>query len=430
MEKKLKEENRMKENNKVGKPDEWELGVVNFIPKIIKNLASVYDDEYILEVIDDNLEVNEEWTDRYIEIMDNAHADYMRAQANEWALAFNTFAVMPVIRGGELKFDMFAPHMCKVDIDPDDYLKMRSFAIAYRDSNGEVYYDVWEKEIKYKARYDGTKIMESIEENPYGKIPVVICRLRDKGSFWGEGMRDAVEMNTEVNVQLSGLLTHGLYQGGSQLFGVNIGDNAVVAMGPNKVLSVKSTNAEFSPDLRYITPDPKVKEISDLIKFLTQTIFVNYGLPANTYSYEGADEQSGIAKIIDNAELAKNRRDQIGAFREFERKLFTVVQKVWNYAVENKELIDEKIIEGYSVRVNFAEPQVYTDEATRLELNKAKVDMGLKSIYQLIREEEGDVALSDEECQEKLEKNLELKRQIGDKYGIFETVKTEGGLLE
>ena len=399
---------KMLENGKVEAPRDWELTTINLLPKITRNLNMLYSDKdkVFIEVVNKEGIVDQTATDRYNYILEKYNINRYKKDALRGAITFNTILVGPKIRDNQLELDLLYPHQCSIMNSSQNYLKMRALTVDYEDEAGEVIYQTITPEniIVVNAKEE----IVSNNPNEYAVIPYVVYRIEDKGDFWGEGLNEVVDLNNEINVQLTSLSTNGLYQGGSILFGVNVSENGVVKVGPNSSLQViESPNNKVTPSLSYITPDPKIDQLITLINFYIKQAYIGQGLSSTQYDSEGKDE-SGIAKYINNVELQERRKDFIDASILFEKKLFSMLKIVYNKAIEDGELEGDPIV-GDDVKVSYLQESISSlSDKEKYELTKMKLNDGILSIYDIVREEYGDTSLTDEECKKIVDDNKEI----------------------
>lgn len=395
---------KMRDNAKIQYPDDWEITYINIIPKLLRNIGTLYSSRnYVkIEVLDKNGDVDDTETQKYLDLIEKYNITRMKKKVNRWAVAFNTVPVFPVIRERELDFDIYPPHLCTVIPGDRNYLKMQSISVTISGNDGAILDKVYSPFETALVDADG-KILRRVD-NKFGIIPCVIARIDDQGDFWGMGLEDACDLNTEINVQLTSLSTHGLYQGGSILFGSDLDEGAMIHAGPNTAVTGTTGTSDKKPELKFVSPDAKLQQLSDLILFYIKQMYVTQGLSASTYTDENK-EQSGIAKYIDNLELQELREDYIYAFREFEQKLYSMIQLIYNNAVESN-IIDGKPLKGHSVRVTFDIKPMPINNKDEFEILLEKVNRGVISIYDMVRRELSNPALSDEECKEIIIENL------------------------
>lgn len=402
---------KMAENGKVNAPRDWELTYINVIPKLLRLIGVLYstNTNYVrIEVLNKNGDVDEEETEKYNALIDKYHLNRRKKTINKWAVAFNTVPTIPVVRDGQLDIDIYSPHVCSVIQGATNYLKMRAFTVQLAGDDGEVVNKVYTPEVIALTDEKGN-IIEQID-NPYDTIPVVVARLEDQGDFWGMGIEDACDLNTEVNVQMTSLSTHGLYQGGSILFGTDIEEDSIMYAGPNTALTASSGAGDTSPDLKYVTPDAKIQDLMGLIDFYIKQMYITHGISSTSYSTDNK-ELSGIAKYIDNQELYDLREDYIDAFKEYESKLYYMIKKVYNDAIE-KNAIDGKPLNGDDVRITFDVKDSSLNEKDDIEVLREKLSLGISNICDAVRAEQGNPSLTTDECIELMRTNKDTLAKV------------------
>ena len=109
------------------------------------------------------------------------------------------------------------------------------------------------------------------------------------------------------------------------------------------------------------------------------------GLSASSVNTEIVEE-SGVSKIVGNAELEEIRRDQIANFASVEDQLFQMFRTVWN--VHNPQ---RKISEGVTLRVDFYDPRPASSLSERVQEIQALAELGLFSPIDFLMEQNPDL---------------------------------------
>jgi len=413
----------MKENNRVAVPEDWELMGINIVNKILANIATLYNEPPEIVVKNADGKDNKEATDLYNKLLNDYGLMKERKRLNRHLLAFNTIIGEMKFRNNKIDYEIYSPHICYVETE-EDYLVPKLIKIGYDGSVVEGYreqiiYKTFEKNRCYWTNTKGE--MVSVIDLEHGfEDYLIITRLENQGEFWGEGYYDVVAINTEINLLLSTLLTHSLYQGGSILFGVNISDSASVNLGANKMLHVKASGLDVPPSLQYVSPQNNTEAIVRAIDYLIKTAYNLKGLSATTYTLE-ATEQSGIAKMLDNAEMYETRIKQIDIFKNFENEFFRKFKNFYNACID-AGLLGGKRLNGEYVEVDYIDPNPYYNEKEEIEILKQKIDLGIANPLDYIKENNKDAKYTDEEAEQILQRNIEIKNRLNEKYGnIFGT---------
>jgi hypothetical protein len=123
---------------------------------------------------------------------------------------------------------------------------------------------------------------------------------------------------------------------------------------------------EATPTLESVTSNYEFQSIRENTDYLLTQLAISEGLNASSVSQD-VNDMSGIAKIVDNAELEERRLDNLELLYTFEVDLLNKCRMVWN-KYSNEKLNDKAVFE-----VEFIEdPQTETisDKAARREMEK------------------------------------------------------------
>jgi hypothetical protein len=197
--------------------------------------------------------------------------------------------------------------------------------------------------------------------NPYGILPFLpLWDRAPTDAFWLAGGDDLIVMQEAINKALVDLL-HTMEFQGFGLGWIRGGDGrGTLHTGPGAMVELPEGG-----ELGYAAPAAPIDEVVNAIDRLMKWAAVSNGLPGASMSVDPTDE-SGISKIVGNAELEEARRDDIALFRVYERRLFEIIRAVWNYHNPGRKLSD-----AATTLIDFADPKPDTspkDQAATWEL--------------------------------------------------------------
>jgi hypothetical protein len=118
---------------------------------------------------------------------------------------------------------------------------------------------------------------------------------------------------------------------------------------------------------------------------------VSQGLSAASFSTDLSDRQSGTAKQVDRTELEELRVEDAALWRGFEKQLFNLMRTVFNYHNPARKLSD-----AAALKIDFADPKLPSDDATRSAAWDAQFAMGVISAVDIAMELNPDLKDRDE----------------------------------
>ncbi len=240
-------------------------------------------------------------------------------------------------------------------------------------------------------------------DNPYGFIPVVNFRQTEEWSSpWGVGFGlDLTETNGIVNNELSDLCWGLKMQAHGQMCikgwdGERDGDVPVVPTGPGAVIAVPEGGDAFMLNANY-----DAEKVLNSIKFKIQALYNAIGLRSADPVHIEIDASSGIAIMLQKADVLQYVKDQAVMMGEYYRDLIKMMCAV--QAIQtNKATKDSWDPDKVQVEVTFQDPEipVPTDE----KLNQLDWDLmhDIITVPDVIAERDG---ISPEDARVKYQKN-------------------------
>jgi len=383
------------------KPEQLSPVFINLTRKIINNLAQTYCKPAKRE-IDGTQSDNEV----YQTISEGAAIDTVMKQASKLTKLLKTVLVRVVWRNGRIELDTLTGDILDVVTgdSPRDVLKV---IVTHTASKTEdVTYSVWTPETFQRLNYRGDLISE--EDNPYGCLPFVA--LHDEmptDGFWIEGGQDIIEAQTAINERLTDLC----YTLRNQAFGVGYiksGDHGPGQPNSLEVGAGTLVNLPADPDseIGYVSTKAPIEGAIKAIEFLINQTAIANGLSAHSLTTKPVNE-SGVAKIMGNAELLEKREDDIALFRKYEHDLFNLIKIVWN--THNSK----KISEGATLKVDFAEIKPPLADIDEHEKWERLISMGQASQidYAIARNPDLNRETAKEYLQQVRKENAEISAQ-------------------
>lgn len=252
--------------------------------------------------------------------------------------------------------------------------------------------------------------------NPIGELPFENFAIDQDGQFWARGGADLID----GSILLNSILTHNQHvavtQGYGQFYmrGKNLPRN--IKIGPSKAILMEYQEGEPAPDLGFATASPQIDALRNLVESYIALMLTtnNLSTSAVSSSLSGSTAPSGIAMVIDKAESMEDVNDQRQIFIDNEPSIWRKINK-W-LGVYGDSLVDG--LKGLSLPENFEEnfvlifneAPVIVSEAEKLANLKARKELGIDSMVDLIMKD--NPSFSIEQAEEKL-KNI-LAAQIGE----------------
>lgn len=130
--------------------------------------------------------------------------------------------------------------------------------------------------------------------------------------------------------------------------------------------------------------------------------FLGMGVAANNgINRDRMNHQTGAAPA-DMAGMLERRREGIEVMREGDQRAFGPLKA----ASQQHEDADKRIPDDAELSEDFAEISHKVDRLTLLTIWEKEMDLGVRSIYDCVREDNPE-CVTDEQCQEELERNFE-----------------------
>jgi len=319
-------------------PDKFSLASLNIVRKIIDATATVY-------FLDARRTVSKD-QDTFDNIKEGANLGLKMKQANRLSKLTGTVLVKVVYRNNRIELDLITGDIADVETgeSPED---IQSVTVCYYPESGkwdEVFYSKWTAESVSRLDYNLNVV--SYMENPYGTLP--FCPVWDSlplADFWNTKGDSLVSVQEGINEKITDLLYILRLQGFS--VPVTKGSSAEIGiLDPGHALNIPA-DADFT----FEAPNSPIKSTLDTIDFLIRQTAVSYGLPASYLSSKPSERKSGIARLIENAELQEKRADDIALFKKYETEVFEKIKVV------NNQHSDKKISPDATLDVQFAEPR-------------------------------------------------------------------------
>jgi len=396
--------------------EKMQLPYYPLVRMVIDRLAMVYKEPAIRYLDKKTADKN------YQKLLEGSNINRQCKLWHRFAKLLDTVYVKPTWRRGHLEYDIFPPHLILVKEDPEDFL--RAAEVRYNESRGgETYHVIWTDEEHWVRKKSGEAPPELNPwkgVNRYGVLPMIPLRLRETENHFGEGDTQLVDMAEKINILLASTYFNAIMQSHGQAVAVNFDfqEGEEILMGPDKIIQVKDVTKDMViPDFKFVHPQPSVKDSMEAIDRMIKTAAVMRGLPASSVSIEGGVE-SGSARAIAHWALLELRADDIEFLRPFEKELFEISRRVWNFHSPDK--IDEA-----QFGVDFPEPRAPVEELQELEAKQIKYKFGLWTpVDDMIDEDEG---IDEAKAIEIIKHNLETRKELTEINDPFKEAREASG---
>lgn len=271
----------------------------------------------------------------------------------------------------------------------------------------------WTKNYHFTTDQFGNITSPSID-NPIKELPFVNFAIDQDGQFWAQGGDDL----TDGSILINSVMTHNQHvaitQGYGQFYmkGKNLPRN--IKIGANKAIMMEYQEGEPTPEIGYATASPQIDSLRSLVEGYIALLLTTNNLSTTAVASSLAGPQmsaSGIAMIIDKAESMEDVNDQRQIFIDKEPKIWSIISKWIQVYGDNmdEEFKGKALPENFEKNFNleFVDAPVIMSEKEKLENLKARKELGIDSMLDIIMKD--NPQLSKSEAESKLKEVLEEK---------------------
>lgn len=242
--------------------------------------------------------------------------------------------------------------------------------------------------------------------NPVQILPFLNFSEDQDGSFWAEGGDDLIDGSILINKMITDRNSIAYQQGWGQLVITGKDVPKVVELGPHKALVINQESTdEPTPQVFYASAAPDLGAWDRMIEQTTALVLSTNNLsPTNVAGkLDAQDFPSGIAMLIENSQSTANMMERQNLFRDQEPVMWEVIRRWYSLFFERKALTADFMaigpIESSDVNVRFEDPAPVVTEKEKVDILKARKELGIDTVVDLIRRD--DPSLSDEEAEKK-----------------------------
>lgn len=414
------------------------LTTFNFTKAIIDGLSKLYKEDVIRTVQVDGVD-NEAATELYNKITDEAMKPSWMKTVDRMTRLVKTTLLHPYwdYDKGGISYRLFTPDLC--DVKQDMYNPQKLSAVVYRlakiDTDSAMlegdhadYYVYWDNNNTYWIDEWGQVVNnpdnpEAI--NPYGKL--TFATFRDAmplgNQFWMDIDETIIGVNMDINAMATDLKHLARMQCFSQA--VALGDfDEDVTVDPMTVLMLPSgatgdpNFAGGSPDFKYVSPEPKIEDVKNLIDFWQSVAYAIQKMAPQSITNQ-THLASGFAIMAANLPLLEDRQDRADLFKSWEKELYEVEKAVYNYHAEIEGL--PLLPENSKLEIKFPDLTFPLSKDEKIKYDEHRLKHSLISYADLLREYNGDIQ-SGRDAEEVLKTNKELNDRLKavNGSGLFE----------
>jgi len=227
-------------------------------------------------------------------------------------------------------------------------------------------------------------------ENPFNQIPGTYLNT-SLDSVLPVSDDDLICVNLLICLLLTDMCYAFKYQAWSIIALIGIEDMNL-NFNPNSVISIPRNEAGETGDIKTIKPDMDSDQMLNAVEALVGMLLTTKGLSLGsvTGKLTVSNAASGISKMIDQSETTEDRRDQIALFdaaeSEFWNKFAHVMLPYWRETGQLHPDADIQFSEQFDIDIKFQEPKVITTDMDKVQLQLAKLQGGLTTQEQAIRD--------------------------------------------
>lgn len=293
----------------------------------------------------------------------------------------------------ELPFSSFLV-MSDSTINPEEETIFIKFMGNKGDSEDSLLLHVY-TDTEFDAFYmngseETSHLLENQGVNAVGTIPFVYGK-RQKNRLIPILDSDILKICKAIPVMLSDAAGAQMFQCFSILYGIDISfDNA--KLSPNVIWSLKSDReSEKTPSVGTIKPEADTDKVVQFVTTILTTWLESKGIRVGSIgSADGASASSGIAKIIDEADVWEIRKKSQEWFTKDEHELWNIkLPAIHNYWIKSG-LVQPSTVPGLvnkemNISVKFEEPSPMKTRQELISEVKAETELGTMTMEQGIR---------------------------------------------
>lgn len=360
---------------KWSKPESFRVFQVNAVKKVINKRANLYRiaPRRIFTGID---QANAE------NVYRAANVDIVLKRLSRLTKLLKATMLQVSFQDGQISLSAITPSILDVYYQNDPQ-RIQSVIVTHRAAKvQDVTYSEWSANEYFRRDYRGNLIpLEGNQGNinPYGILPFIpLWDSLPDDQFFIQGGNDLIESQEAINVALCNLWRSVELQAHGQPWATGINAGEALAVGPERAITLPQGGS-----FGFAAPNSPISDILEAIQFVMRQIAASNDLSADVFDLDKRSE-SGAAKHVEQIDLKEARMDDIALWRLYEARTFEVIKAVLNTHLPNS------IPESATVSVDFAELQDNLSENERLVNAQKKLEMGVYSPVDVLRDSNPD----------------------------------------
>lgn len=254
--------------------------------------------------------------------------------------------------------------------------------------------------------------------NPYREIniqtgefhPFVFAHNSDREeSFWDTYSGDDLVEATKL-IAIKNTFLYFMFPMQFKQIAIQMNTDDGVSIKSNQIkspLHVMTTNGA----MQTLDWQSNLQQLSQTIQDKLFMVAGNYGISSENFKLM-ATATSGFARMVAKERLNEIRKEQIPNWRKIESGLFGAIR-----AGVNLYGIKRPIADTAKFSIDYKEPEFVNDPASDLDVKERKIELGILNPLDLIKEENPDIK-TDEEAEEVLNSNIQIKNRIKSRFGF------------
>jgi len=252
--------------------------------------------------------------------------------------------------------------------------------------------------------------------NPIERIPAVNNAEEQDGFFWAIGGDDLVDGSILVNKIISDMLFIAYYQGFGQVVATGKDLPKQMNFGPNNAicLNYDEKRGDPKPSVDILSSNPPLDSWMKSVELYVALLLSTNNLsPANvSIKLDTTNFPSGIAMIIEMSEAIDDIEEKQKDYKAIERQLWDIIRRWHNiYFQTGTYDADFKAVgmlpDDMEISIKFNEIKPVVTEKDKLENLKARKDLGINKMAELVMIDNPDLSM--EQAEEKLKEILAEK---------------------
>lgn len=371
------------------------LVTLNFMKKIIDKSAGVYTeapsrvvvdenemDEDLLEIYEDGLRVNmiQKEINRHLKMYKRAMKKFYADEKGRPRLL-----VKPAH-----SYEVFN-HQNTDPVSPDIVVELEQYANDPKDMILHWWSDesFWITDGKGEVKMDEMLSLGNTGENDIGALPFEY-RVTSTTEIDPIVEDDLYYLCIAMPIVLTDLYFALKYQCWSIIYTVNA-DPKNVNVNPASIMHLKGDPGQ-QVEVGQIKPQVDSDKVINLIEATINLMLSSKGLSAGTLStgQSAKDTVSGVSKMVDNAEVVADKKDQQEIFLVDETDLWDKLAKsmipYWRRSRLLSSRYNKEFSQDFMVAIVFKEPKTLMSEKERTEISLMQMKGGVKTRRSVVQE--------------------------------------------